>query len=144
MRKLLIPIDGSSAARMKSAVAQAVAIYRQEPVEVHLLRVQPVVSGHVAMFFPGGELTDIQQQQGMEELAPAKAMLDLAGVPCQARVVVGRSAETIARIARETGCDRIVMGQENGTSFAERLFGSLAGQVRQIMGGRDDCQVLGS
>ncbi len=145
MRQLLIPIDGaSSAARVKSAVAETITIYRREPVGVHLLSVQPAVTSHVAMFFKGGELHEIQRQAGAEELAPAEALLRAAGVPYTSGVVVGRKAETIARRARELGCDRIVMGREVGDGFAERIFGSLAGQVRQLVDGASGCQVLGS
>ena len=145
MRNILIPIDsGGSAARVKSAVAEAIAIYRREPVEIHLLSVQASVTSHVAMFFKGGELYEIQRLAGTEELAPAEALLATAGIPYTSSVLVGRKAETIARRARELGCDRIVMGQEAGVGVAERIFGSLAGQVRQLVGGASDCQVLGS
>ena len=77
-------------------------------------------------------------------VAPAEALLATAGIPYTSSVLVGRKAETIARRARELGCDRIVMGQEAGVGLAERIFGSLAGQVRQLVGGASDCQVLGS
>ena len=145
MRNILIPIDsGGSAARVKSAVAEAIAIYRREPVEIHLLSVQASVTSHVAMFFKGGELYENQRLAGTEELAPAEALLATAGIPYTSSVLVGRKAETIARRARELGCDRIVMGQEAGAGLAERIFGSMAGQVRQLVGGASDCQVLGS
>jgi nucleotide-binding universal stress UspA family protein len=143
VRKLLIPIDGSKA-RMRSAVAEAIAICSREPAAVHLLSVQPGLSSHVAMFFGNGELHQIQHAAGMEDLAPAQALLDAAGVPHTASVMVGRSAETIARAARSFGCDRIVMGPESHGGFAGKMFGSLAEQVRQIVGGAPDCQVIGS
>ena len=144
MRKLLIPIDTRNAAAMQSALAEAIAIHRQEAVGIHLLNVQPAVSGHVAMFFGTGELLDIQHKAGAEDLAPARALLEAAGVPYTARVMVGRSAETIARLARELGCDRIVMGRQGRSGFADKVFGSVAGQVRQIVGGTGGCQVIGS
>lgn len=143
MRNLLIPVNGD-AARTKAAVAEAVRIYGKEPVGVHLLSVQPRVSGHVGMFFGEGELHDIQHAAGMEDLAPAKALLDAVGVPYTASVRVGRSAETIARAARELDCDRIVMGQEGQSGIAGRIFGSLAEQVRHITSGASGCQVIGS
>lgn len=143
MRKLLLPIDGDTA-RMRAAVAQAIRIHAQEPVAVHLLSVQPAVTSHVAMFFGKGELHQIQQDAGMEDLAPAKALLDTAGIACTASVKMGRSAETIARAARELGCDRIILGGESGAGSSGKLFGSLAGQVRHIVSGASDCQVIGS
>lgn len=142
MRKLLIPVNGDFA-RMRAAIAEAIRICGQEPVGVHLLSVQPGVSSHVAMFFREGELRQIQHDAGMEDLAAAKALLEAAGVPYTASVRVGRSAETIARAARELDCDRIVMGQAGKPSAAGKLFGSLAEQVRQITSGAS-CQVIGS
>jgi nucleotide-binding universal stress UspA family protein len=144
MRKLLVSIDGASQARTQSAVAQAVAIYNQERVEVHLLNVQPALSSHVAMFFDAGELHAILETTGQEELASAASLLDMAGVPHTTEVLTGRSAQTIARRARELGCDRIVIGRDDGEGIASRMFGNLVSQVRHIVGGTGDCQVLGS
>ncbi len=143
MRKLLIPIDANPA-RMRAAIAEAISIYNQEHVDVHLLSVQPALSGHVAMFFGNGELHQIQHSAGNEDLAPAQALLKAAGVPHTSSVVSGRSAETIARIARERGCDRIVMGPAGPGSLAGKLFGSLAEQVRHIVSVGSDCRVIGS
>ena len=145
MHKMLVVVDGLSAARTRDAVNRAIGLYQQEPAEVHLLSVQPRVSGDVAMFFGAHELHDLQHGAGMDDLAPARALLDLAGVPYQTTVHVGRSAQTIARTARELHCDRIVMGQDgNDHGLARTLFGSVAAQVRQLLVGTGDYQVLGS
>ena len=143
MRKVLIPVEADNPARSRAAVAEAISIYSKEPVTVHLLSVQPAVSGHVAMFFGSGELQQLQCAAGAEDLEGAQAQLAAAGVPFTSSVRVGRSAETIARTAREFGCDRILMGQDLG-SLADRMFGSLPQQVRQILSGSGDCQVIGS
>lgn len=139
MTKLLIPIYGDSA-RWRAALAQATEMHRREDTCVHLLSVQPKVSGHVAMFFGRGELQQIQHTAGREDLEPAEAFLRTAGVPFTSSVTIGRSAETIARAAREFGCQRVVMGGDQSPS----VFGSVATQVRQILGGAKDCQVIGS
>ena len=110
MQKLLVPIDATDPDGMKAAVAEAVRIYTQGPVEVVLLNVQHAVNGHVAMFFGDRELHDLHQEAGAEDLAPAEALLRASHVPYTSRVRIGRSAETIARTARELGCDRIVLG----------------------------------
>lgn len=144
MRKLLVSIDGHSSARLQSAVAQAIALYRQEPVDIHLLNVQPGVSGHVAMFFDAAELHDIQDTAAREELAPALALFAAAGVPCSTLYVTGRSASSIAHQAHVLGCDRIVIGRDAGESFVNRMFGNLVEQVRHIVGVTGNCQVLGS
>lgn len=144
MRKLLIPVDPSNPARTRAAVAEAVRIYAQAPVEIHVLSVQPGVSGHVAMFFGDGELQQLQQAAGAEDLLPFRSLLEREGIPFNASVRVGRSAETIARVARELGCDRILLGQDVPGSRVGKVFGSLAQQVRQIVSGSGDCQVIGS
>ena len=142
-RRILVPIDPTEPARTRSAIEQVVRICRQEPAAVRLLRVQPVVSGHVAMFFDAQELRELQQSAGAEELQLAQKLLAMAGVSCNSTVVIGRSAETIVAAARDFGCDRIVFGREE-PSLAGRIFGSLAQQVRQLLGASGDLQVIGS
>jgi nucleotide-binding universal stress UspA family protein len=143
MRQVLIAVDAHSQARTRSAVEQAVRIHRDEFVGIRLVRVQPKLSGHVAMFFGTRELQDLQQQAGTEELAYAQSLLDAAGVPYTSTVLVGRTAETIAQAAREFGCDRILFGEEE-SSLAGKIFGSLAEQVRHLLGPGKAYEVIGS
>lgn len=142
MRNLLLTID-SDAAKTKAAVSEALRMCATEPGQIHLLNVQPLVSSHVSMFFGEGELHQTQMDAGAQDLAPARALLDAAGASYTACVRIGRSAETIARVARELGCDRVVMGQED-PGLAGKIFGSLAHQVRHLLSGATDCQVIGS
>ena len=142
MRQVLVPIDPADPARIRSAVAEVASLYRLEPLQVRLVRVQPRLTSHVAMFFGKRELHDLQQQAGTEDLQFAQGLLDAAGVPYVSTVLVGRSAETIARAARDFGCDRIVFGRQEST-LGSRVFGSLAQQVRQLLG-PGDAQVIGS
>jgi len=142
-RRILVPIDPTEPDRTRSAIEQVVRICRHEPAAVRLLRVQPAVSGHVAMFFDAEELRELQQSAGAEELQFAQNLLAMSGVSCSSTVVIGRSAETIVAAARDFGCDRIVFGREE-PSLAGRIFGSLAQQVRQLLGASGDLQVIGS
>jgi nucleotide-binding universal stress UspA family protein len=143
MRQLLVAVDPHSPVRTRSAVEEAVQIYRQEFVGIRLVRVQPRLSGHVAMFFATRELQKMQVEEGGEELAYAQSLLDAAGIPYTSTVLVGRTAETIAQAARDFGCDRILFGTE-GTGIAGRMFGSLAEQVRHLLGPGNAYQVIGS
>lgn len=142
MRNILIPIDADHPARTRNAIEQAVRLYRDEPSALHLLRVRPAVSNHVSMYFGSQELQGLLQEWGAEELQPAQRLLQTAGVPFTSTVRVGQTARTIAAVARELHCDRIVFGAED-PGLAERLFGSLAQQVRQLLGGQGDPQVIG-
>ncbi|MDM0043644.1 universal stress protein [Variovorax dokdonensis] len=132
MRQILIPIDEGEPARTRSAVAQAIRIYRSEPVQLRLVNVQPQLNGHVAMYFGVEELRRLQQEAGRDALATAQDMLDDAGIPYASTVLTGRSAEVIAEAARRFCCDRIVFGEPEA-SLAGRMFGSLAEQVRQLL-----------
>ena len=143
MRQLLIAVDPHSQSRTRSAVMEAVQIYRNEFVGIRLVRVQPKLSGHVAMFFGTRELQQLQQEAGNEDLAYAQSLLDAEGIPYTATVLVGRTAETIALAAREFGCDRILFGTED-PGLAGRMYGSLAQQVRQLLGPGKQYQVIGS
>jgi nucleotide-binding universal stress UspA family protein len=142
MRQVLVPIDPGNEARTRSAIDEVVRMQRQEPIEIRLVRVQPRLTSHVAMFFGTRELQQLQQQAGAEDLQFAQQLLDAAGVPYNSTVLVGRSAETIAQAARDFGCDRIVFGTEPA-SLAGKMFGSLAQQVRHLLG-PGDAQVIGS
>jgi nucleotide-binding universal stress UspA family protein len=144
MKKVLVPISAGISAQTQSAIAEAIAIFREERVEVHLLNVQISVPRYVSGFFKRADLHVIHQEAGMEELAPAQAILRSAGVPYAVHITVGRSAETIVRVAREIGCDRIVMGHAEQEGFASKLFGTVASQVRNLVGVTGNCKVIGS
>ncbi|MDM0021214.1 universal stress protein [Variovorax saccharolyticus] len=143
MTRILVPIDPAQPARTRSAIEQVLRMRRTDRVSIRLLRVQPMVSGHVAMLFDKRELLDLQLSAGAEDLQYAQKLLDLAGVPYASTVLVGRSAETIATAARDYGCDRIVFGRDEPT-LAGSIFGSLAQQVRQHLRGSGDPQVISS
>ena len=143
MRRILVPIDPTQAARTRSAIDEIVQICKNEQVTVSLLRVQPKVNKHVAMFFGTEELGQLHRAWGDEELDFARGLLDAARIPYTSTVLVGRSAETIVAAARDLGCDRIVFGAAE-PSLAGRVFGSLAQQVRAMLGTRSDFQVIGS
>lgn len=144
MRKILVPVDGHSQTELTAALAEAARISALEPVEVHLLSVQPALSGHVRMFFAASELHEIQQEAGAAALAPAQALLERNHVAYTSSVRVGRHAETIASAARELGCDRIVLAQEDRPGLAGKVFGSLAQQVRHLVSVRGGCHVIGA
>jgi nucleotide-binding universal stress UspA family protein len=143
MRNILVPIDPTQPARMRSAIDEVIRLHREEPVRVRLLSVQPKVSGHVAMFFDAQELHELQMDAGAEDLQPARQLLEAAGVPCTCAVRVGRSADTIVETARDLRCSGIVLGSGSG-SAPGWLFGSLAQQVRLLLGGHAGPQVIGS
>lgn len=143
--KILIPMQPDAPAKARAAVDTAIKLYDAHGAAIHLLSVQPRISGHVAMCFPAGELRAIHEQASREELEAARITLDAARVPHTCRMIVGRRAESIAEVARELGCDRILLGaQSRAGTVHGRLFGSLAQQLRHILDGAAGCEVIGS
>jgi nucleotide-binding universal stress UspA family protein len=142
VRQVLVPISAQQDAQTRSAVEQVLRIGREEPIHVRLLRVQPRLSGHVAMFFGPNELQKLQLAEAREHLALAESLLAVAGVPYTSTVLVGRSAETIAQAARDFGCDRVIFGQES-TGIAGRMFGTVAEQVRHLLSNNATFEVIG-
>jgi nucleotide-binding universal stress UspA family protein len=125
--RILVPSDGSEASL--AAVRRAAQIARERPgIELHLLNVQPPVSGDVATFVGGGNVRAYHKEQGAEQLKAARAILDEAGLSYECHVAVGRAGETIAGYARERQCDEIVMGT-SGAGGVKRLLGSTAADV---------------
>lgn len=143
--RVLIPIQPDAPARTLAAVEAAIRLHDREGAQLHLLSVQPRVSSHVAMCFGPGELRHIHDEAGRQEMASARAVLDAARVPYTCRLAVGNRAQSIAEVARELACDRILLGPaEAHPRLADRMFGSLGQQLKHLLAGTDDCKVIGS
>ena len=130
MRKILVAIDGSEAA--SRALDYAVTQARCEPTALlHVLNVQPTLSNYTAP-----EIYVTAERIREVTAARARAILDAAaahlkGVGCQFELeqVEGEPAETIARRARELGCESITMGTHGLTSIGILFMGSVAQKV---------------
>lgn len=80
MLKALVPIDGS--ANSLGAVRHVIKLVKdREPLEIHLLNVQPPMHGDVTMFISGSVLKEFHQEQAAKALASACRLLDGVGVP---------------------------------------------------------------
>ena len=130
---ILLPVDGSE--NSLRAVRQVVAmkeLYR-DPISVHLLNVQvQVISGAVKMFISQQQLNDYYREEGVKALAPARALLDQAGIDYQHHIGVGEIAATVVGYARDKHCQQIVMGSRGGGGFSGVLLGSTAIRVVQL------------
>ena len=143
MSAMLIPVDGDHPGHTREAIERAIALCGSGSNLVHLLSVQLPVSSHVGMFFAESELRGLHEEMGEEELAAHRQRLADAGVHFDCLVRVGRRAETIAKVACELDCDKVVMGPDRPLGLAARLTGSVAQQVRHLLAGAGAIEVLG-
>jgi nucleotide-binding universal stress UspA family protein len=128
MFKVLVPVDGSDNALR--AVERAVALVRdRKPFELHLLNVQPPVSGSVTTFVGSTAIRDYHREEGEKALASARALLDRQGVPYKQHVTVGPLGESIAGFAKQLGCETIVMGTRGLGAVTGALLGSVSTAV---------------
>ena len=128
LQRVLLAVDGSDGAAQ--AVRRLLAL-REElrtpaAMDVHLINVQRSVSGDVARFVAGDALDEYHQERSEKALAPARALLDAAGVAHHEHRRVGDPGPSIAEVARELGADLIVMGARGLGTHTAALLGSVA------------------
>ncbi len=128
LRRVMVAVDGSETAlrAVHNLIALRQALLAAGPVAVDLINVQRPVSGDVARFVPGQTLDDYHQERCEQALAPARALLDAAGVEHRDHGLVGEPGPTIAQTAQAEGCDLIIMGTRGLGSNTAALVGSVA------------------
>ncbi|NYT83158.1 universal stress protein [Alcaligenaceae bacterium] len=133
MRNILVPVDGSdSSVRAVKAAIQAMEDLKD--CKLHVITVHPpIVSGNVTRFFSAEAINDYYQDEGRNALLPAKTVLDEAGVSYQDSVQVGPVAITIAKYAKDHGCDLIIMGTRGLGSVTGMVLGSIATKVLSLV-----------
>jgi hypothetical protein len=131
MQNVLVPVSTLGDAAW--AAGQAIARYRKEPVHIHLLNVQRPLPRHVSRFFAGGDLHDFHRDAGMGVLEPVIRLLDEAGVPHHAHVMVGNPAETIVEFSERNKCPEVLLQNQSDSLLAIFGLGSIGSQVRHLM-----------
>jgi nucleotide-binding universal stress UspA family protein len=132
MFKILVPVDGSTAALR--AVEYAIKVTRGCPGgQILLVNVQPPVDAwELRSHLRPAEIEAIQETRGGDVLASARELLNAAQVPYTPEVLLGPVADTLITFAREQGCDQIVMGNRGESMLQEVVLGSVAHDVLRI------------
>ncbi|WP_434643575.1 universal stress protein [Achromobacter piechaudii] len=132
MKRILIPVDGSQPAL--HAVKALLDARAYDPVErVALLCVQiPLKSGKIGRGLSQHDIDAYYQDEGRAALQDASRLLTDAGVPFDEHVEIGEAAETIVRIANDTGADEIYMGTRGLGSVSSLFLGSVATRVLHL------------
>jgi nucleotide-binding universal stress UspA family protein len=74
----------------------------------------------------------MQETRGGDALAPARALLERAGIGYTPAVLLGPVAESIAQYAKDKGCDQIVMGTRGLGALGGMLMGSVTTELLRL------------
>lgn len=134
MLKILVPVDGS--ANALRAVAYVISLSNNNAaLHCELLYVSQPFGVREHAWRSHAELATISNEEAQRALAPARAALQAAGVPCSEHVAQGEVAPQIVEHAAHAGCDGIVMGMRGvGFSIGPVSLGSVSGRVVHASG----------
>ncbi len=137
--KFLIPIDGSASADQVVDYLLHSSDWLQQPAQIFLLNVQwKIAAGNVKLFINQDTINAYYREQGMAELAAARAKLDAANVAYEYHISIGSPAEAIVQYAKEHGIDQIVMSKQGRGGLQSWLLGSVVSKVLHLA----ECPVL--
>ena len=124
---ILVPVDGSE--NSDRAVRYALDLLKSGGGALHLLNVQPPVSGAIKTFVRKADVDGYHREEGEKALASAVKLAAEAGVAAEQHISVGRPGAIVAQYAKQTGARMVVMGTRGHTGLAGVLLGSVAQDV---------------
>ena len=128
MKSILVAVDGSETS--DRAVQHAIDLIASgSAAELHLINVQPALSGAVAAFVSRDQIDQHHREEGEKALASAVALAKKASVPAKVHIGVGRQGEVVADFARKLDAGLVVLGTRGHTGLAGVLLGSVAQDV---------------
>jgi nucleotide-binding universal stress UspA family protein len=132
MLKALVPVDGSSNALC--AVRHVIRLVQdREPLDIHLLNVQPPFHGDVTSFVAKEDVQGFHLDEAHKALKRACEMLNEAGLHYTKHVYVGHAAEVIAECAKELGCDKVIMGTHGRGTITQLMMGSVSHKAIHLL-----------
>ena len=127
--KLLLAVDGSSCSlRAVRYVIRHLALFGKKPGIVLLHLDMPLVEQVSAVMSPG-EIARYHEKNAKAALRAASQALAKAGIAHQKRMLVGEPGGAIARSAKESRCNLIVMGSHGHGALEGLLLGSVVTKV---------------
>ena len=126
-RKILIGVDGSEAAQ--HALERALDLAELSGSEVHLLSFEERLPAYAATVGEMQEEEHFESEYFRRLQDGARRLAEARGVALHAEIVPGHPAQTISRMAREKGCDPIVVGHTGHSRLHHLFLGSTADRV---------------
>jgi len=132
--KILVAVDGSKYALEAVKFLVGHLDWAREKPKVDLVYVHPPVPQVAGLGRVIGkkQLQKYYEDEGAEALAPAKQLLDKAGTPHTAKVLVGAPAETLVQHAKSSGSDLLLIGHRGMTAAANLVLGSVATKILHL------------
>lgn len=131
--RILVPVDGSKGAERAVEYVIGSAAKLREPLQIALLNVQwKVAAGNVKLFISQETINDHYREQGIAELAGARAILDAAGLAYDYHISIGNPAEAIVQYAREHDVEQIVLSKQAEAGLKSWLLGSVVNKVLHL------------
>jgi nucleotide-binding universal stress UspA family protein len=128
MKSILVAVDGSEYS--DRATQHAIDLLSSgSAAELHLINVQPALSGAVAAFVSRDQIDQHHREEGEKALASAVALAKKAGIQAKVHIGVGRQGEIVADFARKLDAGLVVIGTRGHTGLAGVLLGSVAQDV---------------
>ena len=130
--KILLPVDGSGPS--DRAVQHLISTVNGcTDREIYLINIQaPIDAPELLGHMPASEIEAMQEARGGDSLVSARALLEKAGIPYIAAVLVGPVAETIVDYAKKNGCEKIVMGTRGLGALGSVLLGSVTSRLMSL------------
>ena len=132
MLKALVPVDGTG--NSLGAIRHVVKLVQErEPLEIHLLNVEPRLSRDISRFLSKDILDVYRHEEAEKAFAPARALLDAAGIAYTEHVLVGHAAHVIADLAKKLHCDKVIMGTHGYGTVTQLMLGSVSHEAIHMM-----------
>ena len=132
--KILLPTDGSECAtRAAATLVASLPNYKELPtIEVLAVHLPVPYLPRASTIISQKMIDEYYDEECAAMLAPARRVLDEAGVRYNTATRVGPIAESIAAEASAFGADTIWMGTHGRSAFANMVLGSVATRVLHL------------
>lgn len=129
--KILLAVDGSECGLRAARFLVRLLDGREAQVEV--VNVQPTAPyGELLSAETRGRIEALKEERGRLAAMGVMDLVGFAHLPCRLHVVSGDPAPAIAALARDLGCELIVMGSRGLGSIAGMALGSVATRVLHL------------
>jgi nucleotide-binding universal stress UspA family protein len=133
--KILLAVDGSESAVHATQKLIESAGWFKEPLEIELVTVHlplPQVGGFAGSVVSHDMVEKYYSEEGAKALAPARKLLDSAGVRYVPHILVGEVAQSLVAHAQKTGCQLLYMGTRGMSAMPNLMVGSVATKVLHL------------